>query len=190
VKLDSLSLAIQECPRCFLPEESLQMLGFFRRGYDLRRGMAAKPYAWSDDEKGAFANFVRSHYKVRTRSINHLAVISSFSPSEFHAFHEYYSLLQEFSNKERATDGPSGARGVEEYGLAEIIRSIRQDPQKYLPFASFLGLCAFLSGENNAYQDLQLPADTDRKIFEDFKEWVIAKKNRALPRPWRIFSVL
>jgi len=47
-----------------------------------------------------------------------------------------------------------------------------------------MGACSFLMGEGKAHQDLGLPTDEGRQLFDSFERWVEENKNLAQSRPW------
>jgi hypothetical protein len=109
--------------------------------------------------------------------------VSSFSCSDAEAFHKYFELLDEFFQEGR--QGTHQTSGKAEYKtLAGMVIAIRERPALYLGHASFRAFHSYMTGDEYACRDLQVPTDEGRSIFEAFKRWVETEKNRALPRPW------
>jgi hypothetical protein len=99
------------------------------------------------------------------------------------AFYKYFSLLDEFLPMGR-THGHPESPATKRKSFAEIVKAIRERPGMYLGSPTFFGCHSYLSGDERAYLDLQLPVDETRAVFYGFKRWVETEKNRALPRPW------
>src|SRR5215471_2664508 len=96
--MDALSKALRADPLSYLPETSLALLWYFRKGHDLRYAMEGRSYQWRDDSSGSFAGWVRKRFGLNNgRALSHLALISSFSASETEAFFRYFELLEEFA---------------------------------------------------------------------------------------------
>jgi hypothetical protein len=181
--LDLLSKCICADPYVYLPEKTLSMLWYFRKGYDLRRAMEAKSYSWSDGEDGAFAQWIRKRFTVHARALSHFAVVSSFSLNEVDAFCKYFDLLDEFC-AESNPPSPVSERNLNNLSFLDLLRDVRAQPINYLGNSTFLGCCSFLMGEARAQKDLGLPETEERRLFESFKLWVEENKNQAQPRPW------
>lgn len=160
------------------------MLMYFRRGYDLRRDVEGQPYDWSDDRQGNFAAWIRQRFKARGRALNHLQVISSFAPSEADAFHTYFQLLEDYHQVNQMEVNSRAPLERRHLSFLEIVRGLRQHEYRYVRHPTLRGCCAFLMGEDHAYQDLRLPNDENRASFKHFQRWVEEHKNRALPRSW------
>jgi hypothetical protein len=181
--MDVLSKAIRDDPYTYMPEKSLSVFWYFRKGYDTRRAMEGRPYGWQDGPDGAFAQWIRQRFGVRAKALSHLAVISSFCLTEADAFSKYFELLEEYCAVNPAAPPISGPR-MDNKSFLDIIRGIRGYPVHFIGTSSFMGSCSFLMGESRAHHDLNLPMDENRHLFESFKRWVEENKNLAQPRPW------
>lgn len=135
-------------------------------------------------------------------------VVIAHSSTEEAAFYRYFELIEEFEqiqlNQPAVVEGQvpvvvSDAREAADLlprvqsvrlpdppkrTFLEEIKAIRERPASHLAHPSFRSLVAYLVGDERAYQDLQLPLDEGRTTFNDFKDWVGAKKNKGLPLPW------
>ena len=155
----------------------------FRNGYAIRCTMEGKLHDWQFDRK-EYWNWLTSRFQVRDAdSIGEIGIISSFCANDVDAFYTYFTLLEEFlqlGHAPRHQENPAPKQKC----FAEIVKSIRERPGMYLGSSTFFGCYSYLSGDERAYQDLQLPADNTRAVFDGFKQWVEIEKNRALPRPW------
>ena len=184
--MDALSGRIRNAPLSYLPEQSLALLWYFRQGFDLRYAMEGKSYQWSDDNhRRSFAQWVRKRFGATTgRALSHFPLICSFSSNDVEALSNYFALLEEFCNEDSLHFQSELDRKVKKLDFAELLIAARANPQIYAVDGNFFGYCAFLMGEQRAHENLQLPSDSGRTMFDEFKRWIEEKENRALPRPW------
>jgi len=179
--------AIRQTPLNYLPEVSLTALELFESGY--RHRCRQQGHSVEDDLGGNWRQFdawIRERFGVGPSHFHVISIVRSFSANDYEAFHNYFSLRDEFLKLYPAqSEAPNPALSVKCSNLIELLQSIRERPAMYVGIISFRRCCLYLMGDERAYKDLGLTLGEDRHIFSDFKLWVQEKKNKAyLPRPW------
>jgi len=175
---DLLNLVRQE-PLAFLPRISLAAWMQFRGGYQRRMQMELGHFDWGFD-RSDFERWLSTKFGVEYPSpIADTSIVSSFFASEEHAFHEYFDLLDEYLSTGDASPAQLRPSSYPSQTFAEFLREIRRRPGMYIGCETFQGCCASLMGDARAYSDLRLQPDRERKLFQEFQEWVERVKNRS-----------
>jgi hypothetical protein len=179
--MDPLLKAIRENPLSYLAEVSLSTYGGFRAGYGHRCGTAGKPHDGQYDHR-EYWNYIAERFQLENAiAIADTSIVLSFSKNKEDAFHFYFALLESFL--ELGLPWPEN-KGAREEDFATLVKRMRDRPVMFSGATYFQGGFFFLVGEEKAHRDLGLQPDRDREVFQDFKAWVEARKNRAAPRPW------
>lgn len=173
-----LKLVRQE-PLTFLPRISLAAWMLFRAGYQSRMQEELGSFHWGFDRWG-FHRWLSDKFQVQdTSPIADTSIVSSFFVSEERAFYEYFDLLDDYLSSDDASPAQVSSSNHPSVSFAELVKEIRRRPGMYIGGPTFLGCCAFLMGDARAYSDLELQPDRERKLFQEFQEWVELTKNRS-----------
>lgn len=181
--MDPLLKSIREAPLSYLPSVSLEALAHFQAGYATRSLMEGQPHDWGID-RHEFHEWLCERFQLHgAAAIGDTHIVSSYSLDEADAFRNYFALVEEFlsSGHRRKPDLRTPSQRQDFVG---VIKAIRERPALYLGHATFRGCCAYLFGDERAYQDLGLTREDGRLFFQDFKKWVEMEKNQAAARPW------
>ncbi|HEY3767075.1 MAG TPA: hypothetical protein VGN44_00235 [Candidatus Angelobacter sp.] len=179
--------AIRKDPLNYLPEVSLTALDFFYQGYSFRYYTEGHSLEDNFDHQ-EFDSWIRARFGVSRSYFDIFSIIGSFAANDTEAFHDYFTLRDEFLQTANISErGEMLQWHAEPTNLIDLLKKIRERPALYVGTVSFRKCYLFLTGENRAYSDLGLPIGDDRKIFAEFKDWVEQQKNKASrPRPWHV----
>jgi hypothetical protein len=150
---------------------------------------------FSDDERDAFYKYFELLEEFNSLDLEKLEP----SPESLRRVQESQSPLQAFAHMIRSdTDHlwshsdllPAiGSRETQPQTVKTLIDIIRPNPETKLPgnhleVRTFRGFCAYIMGDQRAYEDLELSPDEQRMGFRNFQRWIENEKSLGLPRPW------
>jgi hypothetical protein len=178
---------IRKNPLQYLPEISLTAFRKFHTGYWLRCSLEGRRLE-DDVDNQEFDLCVRRRFGVDRAYFNLMTIIGSFAANDAEAFHDYFSLRDEFlSTAPSEVNATQTLIAIEHLNLVQLLKKIRERPPLYLGDTCFRSLYLTLMGDERAFLDLGLPQGDDRRIFSEFKSWVEREKNEAgRPRPWHV----
>jgi hypothetical protein len=172
-------------PLLLLPRFSLSAFANFKQGYSGRMLMEKGEFCWGYSSS-RFHESISKHFCLKERlTLADTTIVASFFLSEEEAFRCYFKLLEEFLSSADPADAETFTSKMGSMGFAELIREIRKLPAMWIGYATFLGCCAHLMGDERAFADLGLAPDYERTLFADFKNWVESEKSGSTQfRPW------
>jgi hypothetical protein len=170
---------VRQEPLSFLPRISLDLWMQFRSGYQNRIRMEGGHVDWGFDRLD-FHRWLTVRFEVQdAQAIADTSIVSSFFISEERAFNEYFDLLDEYLASGPKIPAQESSFPYPSQPFAELVREIRRRPAMYIGCPTFLGCSASLMGDAHAFSDLGLHPDRERKLFQEFQEWVELTKNRS-----------